>query len=319
MKIKFKYSLQKTLYIIIIFFTINSCNYAQTVNKDNIDNNKNTKDLTQKYTVFKIEEVPDITQKNVTSAEFIKKRLEQLIGKSMKQKCDSLEVNYPPQFVLFRMFKLEKEFEIWIGNSRQEQLKLLAILPVCAVDPEPGTKIREGDGKTPEGFYNCTKSYGSSYGFMWINLNNNKLDEFGEVGSGFSSFKICTDYPHSIDILRTKKTAGNAVSAGGAICIHGNCVTAGCISFKNRNFLPVFLSIANHNEEVFGEIKVHIFPFRFTEDLKSKYSKSVNSEMNPEELVKFWNQLEIGYKMFEVNNKALNVSYSKDKYIFKSY
>jgi len=189
---------------------------------------------------------------------------------------------------------------------------------VCAVDDEPGTKFKEGDGKTPEGFYNCSTLYGSSNWFMWINLNYNQIDDSGEVGNGFSGFRICTDYPHSIDRLRTKEKLGNKISPGGQICIHGNCVTAGCISFKNRNYLPVFLAMIHHNQKLYGNIKVHTFPFRFTEQLKLEYSESVNSEQTPEELINFWNQIEEGYNLFEKSHKALNVTYSGNKYIFKT-
>jgi len=192
------------------------------------------------------------------------------------------------------------------------------LLPVCAVDYRPGTKLQSGDGKTPEGFYNCDLAYGSSYSFMWINLNNGKIEDFGNVGNGCSSFKICTDYPHSIDRQRTKKLLGNA-SPGGEICIHGNCVTAGCISFENRNFLPVFLAATFHNKTDFGKIKIHIYPFRFTEANKNNYSESVDSEMNKTQLLNFWNELEKGYNLFETNKKAFSVLYSDSTYIFKSY
>ncbi len=273
----------------------------------------------QKYTVFEIDTIPDITQKLVTSPTFIKKRLEKLIGKSMKAKCDSIGVKYPPKFVLFRSFKLEKEFEIWVGDTQKDSLKLLAILPVCAVDNQPSPKLQRGDGKTPEGFYNCDLLYGSSYSFMWINLNRDKISNFGNVGNGCSSFKICTDYPHSIDRRRTQKNVGNSTSTGGEICIHGNCVTAGCISFENENFLPVFLAASHHNKTAYGKIKIHIFPFRFTEENKTYFSKNAYSEMKKDDLIKFWDELEKGYNLFEKTRKALNVSYSGENYNYKQF
>ena len=320
---KFKKSIIVTIFVVFIagfLFFINESFFKIKIGKkiNNIMNDTLKPQKADKYTYFEIAQISDITSKDVTSASFIKTRLEALIGNSMKEKCDSLGVKYPPSFVVFRMFKAEREFEIWVSGNRKDSMKLLAILPVCAVDYVPGTKLQSGDGKTPEGFFNCDLMYGSSYAFMWINLNNSKIDDFGNVGNGCSSFKICTDYPHSIDRQRTKKILGN-VSSGGEICIHGNCVTAGCISFKNENFLPVFLASAFHNQNAFGKIKIHIYPFRFSEQFKKHYSQNVSSELNQTQLLNFWNELEKGYNLFENSKKAFSVLYSDSTYIFKSY
>ena len=283
--------------------------------KDTVRNEREVKQ--KQYTVFKIDTIPDIKVKNEKSPKFIKKRLEKLIGNSVKKKCDSLNVSYPPQFVLFRAFKHEQEFEIWIADKRSDKLKLLATLPICAVDYTPGTKLRQGDGKTPEGIYNYKLLYGSSYSFMWIKLNSSEIDDYGEVGKG-SSFKLCTDYPYQIDRNRTKKYLGK-VSTGGEICIHGNCATAGCISFENKNFLPVFLTASFHNQKKYSLPKIHIFPFRFTEELKTKYAKEANSYMTANEIINFWNEIEKGYNLFEKTHKAIKVNYKGDKYFFKTF
>ncbi len=269
------------------------------------------------FTVFKIDSVADYTGSDERTPSYIKKRLAKLIGESVKEKCIEIGVNYPPKFVMYRFFKLEGEFEIWVANRRSDTLKMLALIPVCAADFTPGTKLREGDGKTPEGFFNSTLLYGSSYSFMWMKLNNKEIDDFGNVRKG-SSFKICLDYPLAIDRARTKKILPN-YSPGGQICIHGNCVSAGCISFENKDFLPVFYTAATHNQSAYGKPKIHIFPFRFTPKLKEKYSIKVHSKMSPEQLIEFWNKIEKGYNLFEKNHKAMRTSNSGSKYIFSEY
>ncbi len=319
--------MQKSLYIIFVFFIFLSCkNTAQENNNTKKDSliSKNKAIVStdavlneNKFTVFEIDSVPDIKGKNEKSASFIKSRLEKLIGRSMKEKCEEIGIKYPPNFVLYRAFKHEKEFEIWAGNNRTDTLKLLATIPICAVDNIPGPKLQRGDGKTPEGYYNCSMMYGSSYGFMWIKLNYSEIDNFGVPQNG-SSFKLFADYPYQIDKNRTRKHVG-AVSPGGEICLHGNCVTAGCISFENRNFLPVFLTSAHHNKKYYGHPKIHIFPFRFTQELKIQQSKKVTSNMKSEDLINFWDDIELGYKLFNKTHKAIKVTFSGNKYNFVTY
>jgi murein L,D-transpeptidase YafK len=211
---------------------------------------------------------------------------------------------------------MEKEFEVWTGNNRKDSLRLILLLPVCAVDDEPGTKLQEGDGKTPEGFYNAAIAYGSSADFMWIKLNNKDIDTYGSVGLG-SSFKMCLDYPNSLDQLQTK-TLMKHNRPGSAICIHGNCVSIGCISFKNRNYLPVFLSALYHDSKNYGTLKIHIFPFRFdniTDEKRKKLASKV-ARMTEKQALEKWENLEKAYNLFNEKHKVFNIGISKDKYIF---
>ncbi|NOZ34466.1 MAG: hypothetical protein GXO80_04105 [Chlorobi bacterium] len=304
--------------IFLLSFSIASCSDSQNRKVAKFYNKTFKEPHNSKFTVFEVDSVSDI-KKGVAekSPYFIKQRLELLIGKSYKQRCAKINISYPPGYVMFRLFKEEKEFEIWASEKRSDTLKLLAILPVCAVDDKAGTKLRQGDGKTPEGFYTCKIMYGSANGFMWIKLNTEEINDYGKVGYG-SSFKMCIDYPLQIDRNRTRKILGKA-NPGGAICLHGNCVTAGCISFENKNFLPVFLSARYHNSKTYGYPKIHIFPFRFSEKNKAKMSEKVNSEMTPKQLTEFWTELEKPYNLFEKNHKALKITFANNRYHFRQY
>jgi len=304
----------------ILFFSVllSSCSDSQNQKIAKFYNKTFKEPKSPKFTTFEIDTVPDIKKgTNEKSSTFIKQRLEQLIGKSYQKRCEENGITYPPKYILFRLFKEEKEFEIWATQKRSDTLKLLAIIPVCAVDDEAGTKLQQGDGKTPEGFYTCKIMYGSSNDFMWIKLNYNEIDTYGSVGYG-SSFKMCINYPLQIDRNRTHKILGK-VNPGGAICIHGNCVTAGCISFENKHFLPVFLSARYHNAKTYGYPKIQIFPFRFSEKDKTEMSEKVYSEMKPDQLVTFWTKLEKAYNLFEKNHKAIKVSFANNKYYFAEY
>ncbi len=291
-----KYTL---LFIIILFFM--SCrNIAQPMSIP-----------------FKIDTVSDIKKGvNEKSSRFIKNRLEQLIGKSAKEKCQKQQITYPPKFVVFRAFKLEMELEIWAANKRKDKLKLIAKIPICAVDNEPGPKLFRGDGKTPEGFYKCGLYYGSRMDFMWIKLNNKEIKKYGDVGYG-SSFKICLNYPNRLDIKRSNSIKkGN--SPGSEICLHGNCVTAGCLSFINENFLPVFLFASFHNQKKYGMPDIYIYPFRFTNELKNKYIRPY-AKTKKKKILELWENLEESYKLFEKEKHALKINKAGKKYSFGFY
>ncbi len=299
------------VWFLIVFITQFSCNYAQTNEHSGKSMNQET------YTEFTIDTIAEIKKTEAEkSPAFIKKRLEQLIGKSFRNRCAEIGLQYPPKFVLFRFFKLESQFEIWAGNAPNDSLRLLALLPVCAADNEPGTKLKEGDGKTPEGFFKDKILYGSQYNFMWIKLNTSDINNFGQCNKG-ASFRLCLDYPTSIDQRRTTKFLSPQTSPGSAICIHGNCVTAGCISFKNNIFLPVFLAALYHDRQKFGAVDVHIFPFRFTDELIDKYSHEADSHLSPEEWKSFWKQLQKGCELFDQTHRTFRVEFLKDTYLFK--
>ncbi len=303
--------------LIIVFFL--SCNIeSQNNEKKELSDSILISAKPVEYTTFILSKIEDISKDdNERSPNFIKTRIEQLIGESYKQKCLELNVVYPPKFVLFRAFKLEGEFEIWVADKRSDSLKLLANIPICAIDQEPGPKLMQGDGKTPEGFYTCRIYYGSPNSFMWIKLNNNEINDFGSVGYG-SSFKLCLEYPLTIDTERTKRFSPGH-NPGSAICVHGNCVTAGCISFENKNFLPVFLSSCFHDSKLYGYPKIHIFPFRFSDVLIEKYSEQTASFMNKAEITVFWNEIRKAYDLFNINKKALKISYQNNTYNFTEY
>jgi len=312
--------------LIIILLFIVSCKHNAQENKTNETENtqKNNevfleqeKALNAQNLRFYIDTVPNIKQgAKERSAAFIKARLQKLVGRSLKEICIKEGLNYPPKFVLFRTFKMEKQFEVWGANKRTDSLHLLLSLPICAMDFEPGPKLEEGDGKTPEGYYNSSIMYGSRADFMWIKLNNNDIDTYGSVGTG-SSFKMCLDYPNKFDWQQTRKIKKHT-APGSAICIHGNCVSIGCLSFKNENYLPLFLFALGHDQKKYGKIKIHIYPFRFSENLKKKYAKTGNT-ITEKQMLSFWNNLEEGYNMFEQNRKALKISVSSTKYSYSHY
>ncbi len=235
----------------------------------------------------------------------ILQRIDSLIKNEVKQWCESVDITYPPEASLLRVFKKERKMEIWSKNVDMKQMKLVKTLPICSMDFEPGPKFREGDGKTPEGFYSSDFLYGSRVYLMWIKLEEDLVENDGNENNG-SSFRMCIDYPNRLD---RKKSAAFNQNTGGAICIHGNCVSAGCVSFDNWDFLPVFAFSRHHNSDQFGEIQVHIFPFDFNkveslEDEALRFESS--SYFSSDQLYLFWKNLKEGYDIFNSNPNPLD-------------
>jgi hypothetical protein len=169
------------------------------------------------------------------------------------------------------------------------------------MDRHPGPKLRQGDGKTPEGFFevNFKNGFYSTHWFMWINLDH--LGLFGIPGKG-SCFKTFIEYPTSLDRFHTQ--LAGYTNPGGAIFMHGNCVSDGCVSFKNRNYLPVF-SYARHaflNRKSGGKgVQIHVFPFRFDRiDRKTriKLARHLAGQWSQDMLLRFWDYLEGGFSLF---------------------
>jgi murein L,D-transpeptidase YafK len=97
--------------------------------------------------------------------------------------------------------------------------------PVCMMSSTPGFKVREGDGRTPEGIYH-------------ISLLN-------PASSYHLSMKI--NYPNAIDDarhLRHTRAAGERWSQGGDIFIHGKCVSIGCVAMTDEIIEKLYLLIA---------------------------------------------------------------------------
>jgi len=104
----------------------------------------------------------------------------------------------------------------------------VASFPVCAMGLTPGFKVREGDGRTPEGIYH-------------ISLLN-------PASSYHLSMKI--NYPNRIDDerhARHSEAVGERWSQGGDIFIHGKCASVGCIAMTDDVIEKLYLLVASRS------------------------------------------------------------------------
>ena len=92
--------------------------------------------------------------------------------------------------------------------------------------------------------------------------------------------------------------------------VHGSCVSIGCYAMTDTGIEEIFTlaDAALRNGQPF--FRVHIFPFRMTDENMRKY---VNSEW-----YSFWENLKEGYDFFEESgHNPPNVEVKNKRYVFE--
>lgn len=163
--------------------------------------------------------------------------------------------------VFMRIFKESKELEVWIKKAKNYDL--FKVYPICYFSGTLGAKTRTGDGQAPEGFYKI------------------KPESMNPLSNFHLSFNI--GYPNTYDQLYKY--------SGSEIRVHGNCVSIGCYAMGDQNIEEIWTLMVKAFEKGQGNVDLHIFPFRMT-DQKLKE----NSESN---WALFWANLQEGYVLFE--------------------
>jgi murein L,D-transpeptidase YafK len=189
---------------------------------------------------------------------------------------------YPPKALFLRVFKEEDALELWARAAEEEPFVLVKEFRICARSGSLGPKRREGDLQVPEGFYvinmlNPNSTYHLSLGLSYPNASDRVLGERG--------------------------------SLGGAIFIHGSCVTIGCLPMTDEGIEEIYLSVLSARLAGQAEIPVHVFPTRLTEAALARLTEATRN--NPG-LARFWSGLKPGYDAFEKSRRVPRVTVAKD-------
>jgi murein L,D-transpeptidase YafK len=204
---------------------------------------------------------------------------------SLKNEMKIQKIN-PDEFdIYFRAFKHEEVLEVWLKNKGKTKYTLFKTYTICASSGSLGPKRKEGDGQVPEGFYN--------------------IDLFNPKSNYYLSLRV--NYPNASDVILKDGT-----NAGGAIMVHGDCVTIGCLPMTNDIIKEIYVlcvEAKNRNNPIY----IDILPIKFTEVnikmLEATYPKSKLS---------FWNTLKPGYDYFEEHHWLPKVNIDrKGKYFYE--
>jgi murein L,D-transpeptidase YafK len=199
---------------------------------------------------------------------------------SVKKLFEAKKLPYENFDLFIRAFKNEKALEVWVKTKNAKTFELLTTYPFCTTSGVLGPKRKEGDLQIPEGVYH-------------INHFNPMSDFYLSLG---------VSYPNASD-----KILSDPKSPGGAIYVHGNCVTIGCIPITDDKIKELYLiavEARNYGQE---KIPIHIFPTKLTDEnmasLKTGYANSPQ--------LKFWDNLKPVYLHFEKNKLLPEVKINK--------
>jgi murein L,D-transpeptidase YafK len=318
-----KYSIFKIL-VFIFIIAVNACNNEAKSNegKSNIDTVlkkseiKDSLDTIVKATDIKLDSIEDLDKSREKEPEYINSRIKKLTNRIVKKWCEDAGFEKLPDYILFRVFKNERQFEIWGRNGNEGQLKLIKVIEVCAIESEPGPKLKGWDFNTAEGFYTYNIYYTSPSWYMWIKLTNEEIKKSGQLDYG-SCFKMFINYPNDLDRYNSLRIHGRHNNIG-TICIHGNCVTACCVPFENDLWIVVFAFGLLHNTD-FGLPNVYLFPCRFDKtDIKKLFKERSNYNVKDTVvLYPFWENIKEGYFKFEKEHQPLKFTVDKKGYHFE--
>jgi murein L,D-transpeptidase YafK len=186
----------------------------------------------------------------------------------LQEDLKGISVNPDAFDIYLRAFKYERKVEVWLKNTGDVRYKLFRTYDICASSGDLGPKRKEGDGQVPEGFY--------------------RIDLFNPSSDYYLSMRI--SYPNTSDVILKE-----GPSAGGAIMMHGDCVTIGCLPMTDEKIKELYvlcLEARNRNNPIY----IDIYPVKFTpENIKMLEANYPKSKIN------FWKTLKTGYDYFETN------------------
>jgi murein L,D-transpeptidase YafK len=195
---------------------------------------------------------------------------------ALTQLFASAGVAYPPEELYLRAFKHERELEVWAG-ARGQALKKVKTYPFCAASGELGPKRREGDLQVPEGFYT--------------------IDLFNPHSAYHLSIRV--SYPNESDRILGRRPLG------GAIMVHGNCVSIGCIAIEDGPIEELYILTLDSRSKMGRNVPIHIFPRRMDAAGLAELEKLPQAT---EPVMAFWRGLEPGWRLFEESQRPPRVS-----------
>lgn len=180
--------------------------------------------------------------------------------------------------VFIRIFKEEKELELWVDDGKRFQR--FKVFKICKFSGLLGPKVKEGDRQAPEGFYYVPRSQMNPRSRFHLSFN--------------------LGYPNAYDRARSR--------TGSALMVHGNCVSIGCYAMTDTLIEEIYsiCDAALKNRQRF--FRVHCFPFRMTAVNMKRYADS--------KWIEEWRNMKNGYDWFEKNKRPPNVTVNEKQYIF---
>lgn len=179
--------------------------------------------------------------------------------------------------VYIQIFKEERTLELYgkIGN----EYRLLDSYRICNFSGGLGPKRRQGDFKSPEGFYS-------------VGLSQLKPDSrfYRAINVGF---------PNEFDRQQGYE--------GKYLMIHGSCVSVGCYAMTDTYIEDIYNYVEAALRNGQARVGVSIYPFRMTDSNLQRHRNSVYAS--------FWQQLQPGYREFVQHRVPPAISVTGGRYV----
>ena len=183
--------------------------------------------------------------------------------------------------VFIRAFKDQNQLELFVRNRTTGKFDLFRTYPIAAASGTLGPKLVEGDGQVPEGFYFVTPAAMKPDSQFHLSFN---------IG-----------FPNEYDRAHGR--------TGSVIMVHGNQLSVGCLAMTDEKIEEIYTLCAAALQGGQAGFRVHIFPFRMTEEAMAEAAGNSNED--------FWKNLREGYDFFEKNHVPPEVSVVDTRYQFK--
>ncbi len=208
--------------------------------------------------------------------------------KQIRELFQRASTDYPPKNVLIQIFKDNDTLELWVQPQDKKQFILLKHYKVCGRSGVLGPKRKEWDSQVPEGFYHISNF----------------------IPDSDYHFAMLINYPNKSDVIRTT----NPKHPGGEIEIHGDCCTIGCIPIDEWIKELYLISLDSYTRFKNWPL-VYIFPTYLDEEGMKKLQEEFADKP---ELLKFWQEIQVGYLQFDKTHILPKITVQKDgSYSFK--
>ncbi|MEP6584260.1 MAG: L,D-transpeptidase family protein [Ginsengibacter sp.] len=188
----------------------------------------------------------------------------------LQKEFETKGLQWPANFVYIRSFKFDSQLEVWVKNNLKDKYKLFKTYKVCMQSGTMGPKRLQGDYQVPEGFYYINEFNPNSAYHLSLGLN----------------------YPNASD-----RILSDSIRPGGAIYIHGSCVSVGCIPVTDNDIEELYIISSYAKESGQEFIPVHVFPFRYNQKKSIEYFKTIAKDNS--NLQKFAMELKDAFDKFE--------------------
>lgn len=181
--------------------------------------------------------------------------------------------------MLLRVFKQEREVEVWVQPEDQQTFVLFRIFPICFYSGKLGPKVKEGDMQSPEGFY-----------FV-----------------GPAQMRAKSQYHRAIDFAFPNDYDAAQGYTGTELLIHGNCVSSGCYAMTDP-FVEQLFELGSATAATAAQgFWIHAFPFHMTAEALAGQQDSP--------WLGFWQQLKAGYDAFETSRVPPHIRVEGGRYV----